>query len=38
MPAVKKLTRETIKSQLKYAPVWIQKNINNLYQSAKDVD
>lgn len=37
-PAVKKLTQETIKSQLKYAPVWIQKNINNLYQSAKDVD
>ena len=37
-PAVKKLTKETIKSQLKYAPVWIQKNINNLYQSAKDVD
>lgn len=37
-PAVKKLTKETIKSQLKYAPVWIQKNINNLYQSTKDVD
>ena len=34
--AVKKLEKTVVESQLRYAPVWIQKQIMNLYQ--KDVD
>ncbi|MGJ1197904.1 DUF6088 family protein [Sphingobacterium spiritivorum] len=32
-PAVKKLGEKVIQNQVVYAPVWIQKQINNLYQS-----
>ena len=32
-PSVKKLDEKVINNQLQYAPVWIQKRINNLYQS-----
>lgn len=31
--AVKKLDEKVIQNQVVYAPVWIQKQINNLYQS-----
>ncbi len=31
--AVKKLDEKVMKNQVVYAPVWIQKQINNLYQS-----
>ncbi|WP_245935880.1 DUF6088 family protein [Sphingobacterium athyrii] len=31
--SVKKVDKQIIDSQLKYAPVWIQKEINKLYQS-----
>ena len=36
--AVQKLDEKVIQTQLKYAPVWIQKIINNLYQSSNNVD
>ena len=32
-PAVKKLDEKVMQNQVVYAPVWIQKQINNLYQS-----
>lgn len=32
-PAVKKLDEKVTQNQVVYAPVWIQKQINNLYQS-----
>lgn len=32
-PSVKKLEAQVLQSQLGYAPVWIQKQINNLYQA-----
>ena len=32
-PSVKKLDGKVTQNQLVYAPVWIQKQINNLYQS-----
>lgn len=32
-PAVKKLDEKVMRNQVIYAPVWIQKQINNLYQS-----
>ncbi|WP_313532941.1 DUF6088 family protein [Sphingobacterium athyrii] len=31
--SVKKIEKQVLDSQLKYAPVWIQKEINKLYQS-----
>ncbi len=31
--AVKKLDKKVMQNQIVYAPVWIQKQINNLYQS-----
>lgn len=32
-PTVKKLDEKVMRNQVVYAPVWIQKQINNLYQS-----
>ncbi|WP_324755601.1 DUF6088 family protein [Sphingobacterium thalpophilum] len=32
-PAVKKLDEKVMRNQVVYAPVWIQKQINNIYQS-----
>lgn len=32
-PAVKKLDEKVMQNQVAYAPVWIQKQINNLYRS-----
>jgi len=31
--SVKKIEKQILDSQLKYAPVWIQKEITKLYQS-----
>ncbi|WP_282638651.1 DUF6088 family protein [Sphingobacterium thalpophilum] len=32
-PAIKKLDEKVMRNQVVYAPVWIQKQINNIYQS-----
>lgn len=32
-PSIQKLDKKVVVSQLKYAPVWIQKEIKNLYKS-----
>lgn len=37
-PAILQLNEQVLKKQLKYAPVWIQKQINNLYSAPKNVD
>ncbi|WHT40246.1 DUF6088 family protein [Myroides sp. mNGS23_01] len=37
-PAILKVDRKMIESQLRYAPVWIQKEINRLYYSNAYVD
>lgn len=37
-PAINQLDEQVIQKQLKYAPVWIQKQINNLYSTLKNVD
>jgi 6-pyruvoyl-tetrahydropterin synthase len=36
--AIHQLDEQVIQKQLKYAPVWIQKQINNLYSTSKNVD
>lgn len=37
-PSVLQLDEQVVQKQLKYAPVWIQKQINNLYSTLKNVD
>lgn len=37
-PHVVKLRNNVVQTQLKYAPVWIQKHINNLYKFGQNVD
>lgn len=37
-PSVAQLDSQVVQKQVKYAPVWIQKHINNLYTTSKNVD
>ena len=37
-PSVMQLDSQVVQKQVKYAPVWIQKHINNLYTTSKNVD
>lgn len=37
-PSIQKVDQQIIKTQLKYAPVWIQKEVNQLYQSNYELD
>lgn len=37
-PSVLQLEPQVVQKQLKYAPVWIQKHINNLYTTSQNVD
>ena len=37
-PSVLEVNDQVIQKQLKYAPVWIQKHINNLNTISKNVD
>ena len=37
-PSVVRLDSQVVQKQVKYAPVWIQKHINNLYTTSKNVD
>jgi len=37
-PSVAQLDSQVVQKQVKYSPVWIQKHINNLYTTSKNVD
>ena len=37
-PSVVRLDSQVVQKQVKYATVWIQKHINNLYTTSKNVD
>lgn len=37
-PSVVQLDSQVVQKQVKYAPVWIQKQINNLYTTTNNVD
>ena len=37
-PSVVQLDSQVVQKQVKYAPVWIQKQINNLYTTSQNVD
>lgn len=37
-PSVLQLEPQVVQKQIKYAPVWIQKHINNLYTTSRNVD
>lgn len=37
-PSILQLDHQVVQKQLKYAPVWIQKQINNLYTTSQNVD
>jgi len=37
-PSVVQLDSQVVQKEVKYAPVWIQKHINNLYTTSKNVD
>jgi hypothetical protein len=37
-PSIQKLNPTVVKTQLKYAPIWIQKEIMKIYESQVDVD
>ena len=37
-PSVVQLDSQVVQKQVKYAPVWIQKHINNLYTTSQNVD
>lgn len=37
-PSVLQLEPQVVQKQIKYAPVWIQKHINNLYTTSQNVD
>lgn len=37
-PSVVQLDSQVVQKQIKYAPVWIQKYINNLYTTSQNVD
>lgn len=37
-PSIVQLDSQVVQKQVKYAPVWIQKHINNLYTTSQNVD